>query len=113
MNIDALGRQLLVAALTYYVFNEDSGMSDSEYDEKSKIVADNWDQLLLERQICMGKPEEIRMTGYHFLFTTLCVHSALRQWNWKRLLPCEPEWKSHPHLGRYITTSQTIQLVDA
>ena len=75
---DLAARRILMAAYMYYNCNESSRLSDTEYDQLSGYVADNWDQLDPVRKWQCGTPEETRATGCHFKFTAYCI-SAARQ----------------------------------
>lgn len=75
MSPDLAARQLLVASYIYYVL-DGNVMSDSEYDQLSIYVADNWDQVDPIRQWQLGDPGATQAGGSHFLFTVYTVDAA-------------------------------------
>lgn len=107
MTADLAARRVLMSALLYYECSTNV-LSDAEYDELSRLVADRWSDLTPFRQWQLGSPEEIRASGHHVKITVLVEHGA-RSWHLRvhntkpTLLPAE--WKIAEEWGglRYRT----------
>lgn len=106
---DLAARKILMASHLYYDHSL-SIMTDAEYDEMSRYVAENYDLLDPVRMWQLEGPEELRDTGQGFKFTTQAVYAAHHWWarnHGDHTIPhadhCMKYERFKEGIGRYVT----------
>lgn len=105
MTPDLAARKLLVAAYAYYVLDEPI-MDDARYDELSRYVARNWNELDPDRQWALDTPEQTRSSGMHFYYPVIAVHACYHELHRRGITPRFPfptEWRETKKGRRYVT----------
>lgn len=76
ISLDLAARRVIMSSMLYYGLDKPV-LSDAEFDDLCRRVADNWNMLSEQRRICLGSPDEIRTTGVHVKITTQAEGAAI------------------------------------